>query len=540
MNKMIEIIKKNYKPILFVLLLFIGVLTVLSNRGTHSLEEMDVYGLNILCSDSVNKGEEFECHLSLNLEDTIAKGLTVNFILDDTIEFMGFSSETWEISTSDGNGMVLVNLDGVTGDVIVGKIKFKMSDLVETNSFHKIELVNATIGDGDSTVLKLDDIFTNIKIKSGVNTLDNIVLDNGKLNEEFDKELLGYSAFIDSDKVVVTVTKTDENSSVTGDGELSLRYGTNVFEIEVTAEDGSKRMYMLNLYRNFEFNSDIYNYNREGNYVYTGIDSGDEILSNILLTDDLSKEIVDNKLIVSYEGQMLAVIDILNIRFNNNIFVNDKLNVGNNITYDAFMNNIEYSDSLNLKIFNNEEEVTPDELIVNGMVLKVYYGDTLLDSYSISESEVEYEYKLVFDDTLVVDNESKYIKYLYAGTTISQIKSLVTVTDGDVEIFDKDGNKKNDDDIVYTGDVLKSYFQNEIKDEYEIAVIGDGNGDGKFSIKDLTKWRQHYVKINELSGVYEIALDFDQNGSVSINDLINFRKAIVNGYSKTLEQLKGK
>ncbi|MBQ2872826.1 MAG: cadherin-like beta sandwich domain-containing protein [Bacilli bacterium] len=528
MNKIFDIIKKNYKIIAYLLLLIVGVFVVLLNRGTYSVDEdTNVDGLRITCTESANKGEDFECSISLNSVSMITKGLIVNYSVDEGIEFVEFTSDNWEVSTKNESGFVLVNLDGVSGEVSVGSVKFKMPTDAVANSTYKIELVDATIGDGENTVFELETVYANVRVKSDINTLDNITISNGSLNEEFNKDTFEYTSSVDSDMIVIEVTKTDDKSTVLGTGEVSLHYGTNSINIIVTAEDGSEKTYSLSIFRTYEFSSDIYTYSKENNYIYTGIDTdSNTILNNIDVSNELNKEIIDNKLIISYRGESILEIDILSIDFNNYIFNNNILYVDSVLSFDSFVNNINYSDGISFKVFNGNDEITGDTLLSNEMILKVYYDANELDNYSIGI------YNLVFENTLTIDNDNKYIKHLTIGTSVSQFIDLVTVVGGNVFIYDKDGNEKNNIDIIATGDILRSYLGDKLMDEYKLSVIGDSNGDGKLSLLDLAQFRKHYVKwVNpntgvkfEVTGAYEQAFDFNKDGRISIVDLAIMRK----------------
>lgn len=156
----------------------------------------------------------------------------------------------------------------------------------------------------------------------------------------------------------------------------------------------------------------------------------------------------------------------------------------------------------------------------------------------ISVIQEEINYEIIFDDLLIVDRDNKYIKFLTVDTKVSELFSKVNVEEGNIVIYDKDGNIKNDNDNIATGDILKSYFHEELKDEYKLSVIGDANGDGKFNTTDLYLWRQQYVKNINLTDVHEIALDFDSNGVINTTDLFNIRRAMVDGYVYVLEQIR--
>ncbi len=85
------------------------------------------------------------------------------------------------------------------------------------------------------------------KTKSSNNFLSSLTIDGLSLNEEFDKEKLEYTLTIpaETEKVKVNAQLADSNSKVVGTGEVKVSTGLNTLEIVVTAENGSKRTYVI-------------------------------------------------------------------------------------------------------------------------------------------------------------------------------------------------------------------------------------------------------------------------------------------------------
>lgn len=136
--------------------------------------------------------------------------------------------------------------------------------------------------------------------KSNNNYLSNITLSTGNIN--FNKEILEYnvSVLYEVKDLDITAVPEDSKSKVEISGNKELKVGTNKITILVTAEDGSKREYIINVDRKNE----------------------DEKLSN---NTNISKLTIDN----------------YNINFNK-----DKLNYDLKIKYEKKLNiNVELEDS---------------------------------------------------------------------------------------------------------------------------------------------------------------------------------------------------
>lgn len=538
MSKLLEIVKKNKELSIYlsiILVMFVVMFILFLNRGTYSVDE-DVDSLSIDCSSKVAKGGEIDCSIVLNSVTMNAYGISAKYNIPDGVEFVQFTSDTWEVNTSDKDGFVLLNLDGVIGSVVVGNVKFTMPTTAQANEIYKIELVDATIGDGGDGKVTFENVYDEVRILSDDNTLENISLSNGTLNEVFDKDKKEYTASVNSDKVTILFDKTDENSIVSGDiGELSLYYGTNTFNIVVTSESGIENTYVVNIFREYEFTSDNYAYSKENNYIYTGLDTDNTVILNkIDISSDLGKKIENDKLIISYNDEKLLEINVLNINFGKYSVSDKVVSVDYGLKVSEFVDGITLDDTLTYEIYNGSEEVSNGNLL-NGMVIKIYYDDIEIDQYNINVVE----YKLSFDSSLNIDEENNYIKYLNLGMTVGELINKVNVVGNNVRTVVYTSStydtSKGDNDVLATGYVLVVYLNDDKKDEYTLSVLGDANGDGKVNSIDLVQIRKHIVgwinpetkDIYEKTGVYYYGIDMNKDGVINSIDLVRMRKRIV-------------
>ena len=515
--------KKKYgNKIIYVfvaILVFIIVLLALTFKGTRSTDTSEgvLDTISIDCQEKAAKDSEVECAVSVNSTSILAKGLTMKYNLAEGMEFVSFTVGQCAGMAITEEGAVLLNLGGVSGEWLVGTLKLKMPADAEPDSVYNVELVEASIGDGEDTVVELENASDEIRVLSEVNTLESIVLVNGKINETFDKSVNNYTAEVDVDKIMIEVVKTDENSVVTGDSgiELNLQYGTNTFEVVVTSEDGTANVYTLKVFRNYEFTTDKYLYNKEENYIYVGTDL-DNLLNNIKISDELFKEIKDNKLVISDEDEKLLEIDILYVLFGDCEVSDKTLYLYENMNGQEFIQSVEHSYGLVLNFSRN--------------VIDVYYDGEEIDSYILIV------YREIFDSSLTIDEDNKYIKNLTVGTLVSDFISKITVNGGVVHVYDNAGNVKENDDLIATGDEVIIYTTaGKTMNEYRLSVLGDSNGDGKMSLTDLAQFRKHLVNwVNpttgvefKLAGVYSEAFDLNGDGKISILDLAIMRKKIV-------------
>mgnify|MGYP006070384285 FL=1 len=187
-----------------------------------------------------------------------------------------------------GNNIVIYKSTGVNSGTNVMSMTFKNKSLNDGESTN-ISFTNITASDGDKDIVT-NDVTKKIELKkeevqepvvtpeepskpvedkpnkpsnqnkpsseeqdeeklSDVNYLSNITLSVG--NIEFDKNTLIYDIVVDYDveNILISATLEDNKATLDGDGNHSIKVGENKIVLTVKAEDGTKREYTLNIYR---------------------------------------------------------------------------------------------------------------------------------------------------------------------------------------------------------------------------------------------------------------------------------------------------
>lgn len=87
--------------------------------------------------------------------------------------------------------------------------------------------------------------------KSSVATLSSLSVTNTKISSNFSSTAYSYKASVKNsvDSVTITAKATDSKASVSGAGKKDLKVGSNSFNIIVTAENGSKKIYNIIIVR---------------------------------------------------------------------------------------------------------------------------------------------------------------------------------------------------------------------------------------------------------------------------------------------------
>ena len=109
--------------------------------------------------------------------------------------------------------------------------------------------------------------------------------------------------------------------------------------------------------------------------------------------------------------------------------------------------------------------------------------------------------------------ESQYFCKVQVSYTRESVKQLFE-EEKEFTIINKSGQVIQETEKIATG--MKIKFDDQ---EYEIAVAGDTNGDGKITITDVAKAQLHFVKLEELTGAYLKAADTNYSADITITDV---------------------
>ncbi len=124
-----------------------------------------------------------------------------------------------------------------------------------------------------------------------------------------------------------------------------------------------------------------------------------------------------------------------------------------------------------------------------------------------------------------ISNQPKYITKVSPETTAKTFMNNIT-TNGTMKVFNSKGEQIKDTDLVGTGYKLEVEYKGT-KYEYEIAVRGDIDGNGKITIADLSTLNQAVIKKITLTGIRQKAADIDENGKITATDLSTLNQAVI-------------
>ena len=399
--------------------------------------------VNISCSPStIKSGETTSCTIT-GKADSDVSSISMGIKLSENLEAVEFKPNSTWLGDDISNGKIDIYTnsgDPVKSEFTIGTLKIKAKDGVIAKD--ESLTLTSNVFYHDRAEYKIPDATTSIRIPSNNNSLSSIkVNDDGKF---FDENKTSFDLTIKSETVNIVVTTKDSKAKVNIDGQQKLWYGKNTLKIEVTAEDGSKKVYTLNITRPDSRSKE--NYLLDFGFLNHDIKFDKNKTEYELIVENNISKIgyflpeVDNPTIKILDMfSNVLFIDLSHIDFDDSAGENTKLN---GIDLDERCDEInDYLDDVNHS--SDEEKCNADKTECS------YYKDGI---------PIYYEYKdayqlFVLDDLKVGTNSLKY---------------KVIAENGDGRVYTFNIIRKDADGKVVDNDIMPPQTGNTI---YVIAVI---------------------------------------------------------------------
>lgn len=165
--------------------------------------------------------------------------------VEGTLKCSGVASTTQNLNYDDSSNSVKVKtysytLKPTSSGTITCNLQGARVTHLGSSSWESLAANKLTITVNDPPVVVA-------KPKSSNNYLSSITIDGYELDSKFEKETLEYSVTVKegTEKIKINAQLADSSAKVNGTGEVSVSEGLNTFSLEVTAENGSKRTYVV-------------------------------------------------------------------------------------------------------------------------------------------------------------------------------------------------------------------------------------------------------------------------------------------------------
>lgn len=189
----------------------------------------------------ISQVEAASLNVSVNTQTVVTGGnVTV------TVNASGLAGK-FSITSSNGNV-----LSGGTSSVWLENETKTYKFSAKSVGTAKIEVIPIDVADSDGNVFSSrKSVSVNVvkpREKSSNNNLKSLSVEGYELSPSFSKDILEYTVNLESniEKINIHADKEDGYASLEGTGEKEVQEGDNKFEIVVTAETGSKKVYTVN------------------------------------------------------------------------------------------------------------------------------------------------------------------------------------------------------------------------------------------------------------------------------------------------------
>lgn len=201
---------------------------------------------NLKCNKtSVVPGEKITCTLTGNVSRGAVSAISSKITASSKLTLGTVTVDSAWVGDGEAN-LELYTDTNKTNSFGIASFDVTVSKDVQGSSNESITIDSTKFYDENYDEAAISKNVHPIKVLSTVNTLSTIKLSNGTLVPTFDSSILNYSVALDASSVTISATATDSTSKITGDfGNVSLKYGTNSFKINVISEANTTKTYTI-------------------------------------------------------------------------------------------------------------------------------------------------------------------------------------------------------------------------------------------------------------------------------------------------------
>lgn len=197
--------------------------------------------ISLSCPSKANVNETISCNVNVNT-GTKVNGIAAKLNLGNAFSYVSFTPTSGFTSYYNSKaGFSIGNNSGRSGQYTVGVLKLKV---LKAGSF----TVNGfDVSDTSGKAYTPGNVSKSVAIKSRENTLSALNITGQTLSPNFSSNTTSYSVTVDDKVTAITInaTKKDNSATLTGTGKKTVNYGKNTYNITVTSESGTKKVYTI-------------------------------------------------------------------------------------------------------------------------------------------------------------------------------------------------------------------------------------------------------------------------------------------------------
>lgn len=517
-----------------------------SSVTVSATKESDLSSIEGAKTYNLNYGNNI-LNVVVTAEDGSKKTYTITMVRNDnrnndnTLKKLTISSGSISFDKNVTNYSVLVdgsvNNVSVTGIVNnnLSKINYSPSSSIELSPGEMKSIVITVTAENGTTKSYTVNI-TRKDTRSANNNLSKLEIKNQKLN--FKKNAYTYILEVENDisSVIINATPEDTRAKVTGVGNTPLKEGSNLIYVTVTAENGSKKTYTINVIR-----KSLNNENKDDNNYLSSL-----TINGIIFKFDKEKtsyvlgvpNSMTNATIINKTESDKAVLEVSDTALavgNNIINIKVTSEKGTIRTYTLYINREreslteiktiedlnkkiqENSDKINIK-FNENEIINIDKNTLNTLKSNnkslnidvvneeggIVYSFELLNT-NISNPDIIFNPIISFSldpeskiNNFVKDKEYVYLNLSHNGVFPGKMKLKVFVGDEFLEGTTVYLNYFNNNELEYvesSSEVINGYATFELNHASEYVILAEKIQLVKISSNESTLNERNITKV---------------------------------------------
>ncbi|MBQ2661832.1 MAG: leucine-rich repeat protein [Clostridia bacterium] len=149
---------------------------------------------------------------------------------------------------------------------------------------------------------------------------------------------------------------------------------------------------------------------------------------------------------------------------------------------------------------------------------------TTYEGYDIVAFDTFNQIVLTENSTCRIDGA--YIVNIPIKTIVVEL-SLIEITSNGIRVVNTEGKAQGDYSVICTGHRVQLVQSGIVMDEYSAAVLGDINGDGNISSRDIAPMQRAVAGTTVLFGAYFKAADMSGDSKVNSRDIALVQRALL-------------
>ncbi len=167
--------------------------------------------------------------------------------VNNNLEVVSFVTNSIWQGDHDYTNLNLYTDSNKSGTFNIGQLTVRAKSNATVGQNGIISITDVVFNDENFEKINIESVTQNLKILSSIDTLSSLTITEETI--EFNADTLTYDLTIDKESITIEATATDSNATVEGTGIKTLKHGTNEFQIIVTSEGGTSKIYTLNINR---------------------------------------------------------------------------------------------------------------------------------------------------------------------------------------------------------------------------------------------------------------------------------------------------